>query len=220
MNNLWHQWFQIFDELQKKPRAWWVREEVWIPLILCESVTEHYLNVERACKSIIIWDFQIIEDKWRFPDMWKYHDTLEYDMLDITPHCWISNEDKLKMELAVLSKVKIILWDEWSYIYSLIKEYVNQETHDSKLLTLLDKIDAWVKALEYEKLWFKNQVAQFHPYVLDKLNWNNELDNIYRILLEREFWNINYHFQYFTLLQLAWNYEKYREICINIRDNN
>ena len=216
MINWWHQWFQIFDELQKKPRAWWVRKEVWIPLLICESVMEHSLNVERACKSVIAWNFLNIDNIERFPDMWKYHDVLEYDMPDITPHCWISNGEKLKLELGVLSNIEIILWDEWKNTVDLIKEYLNQETNDSKLLTLLDKMDAWVKALEYETLWFTKWVAQFHPYVLEKLYDNEKLKNIYNILLEREFSNLNYHFQYFTLLQLWWDYEKFRDKMINL----
>lgn len=217
MNNLWNNWFQIFDELSKKPRAWWIRKEVWIPLILCESVLEHSLNVERACKALIIWDFQKIDNKISFSDMWKYHDILEYDMPDITPHCWISNEEKLKMELNVLSNVKNILWNEWNKTIDLIQEYLNQKTNDSKLLTLLDKTDAWIKALEYEKLWFKNRVKHFHPYVLEKLNENEKLKTIYQILLEREFSSLNFHFQYFTLLELSWDYDKFRNKMINIK---
>ena len=216
MSNLWHKWFQIFDELQKKPRAWWIRKEVWVPLNLCESVLEHSLNVERACNSLIIWNSHTIYNKETFPDMWKYHDILEYDMPDITPHCWISNEEKLKMELEVLSNVEIILWDEWKNTVDLIKEYLNQESDDSKLLTLLDKTDAWVKALEYEKLWFTKWVSQFHPYVLDKLSDDKKLKDIYSILLEREFSSLNYHFQYFTLLELWWDYEKFRNKMKNL----
>ncbi|MDD4151807.1 MAG: hypothetical protein PHR68_04295, partial [Candidatus Gracilibacteria bacterium] len=97
MNNLGHNGFQILDSLSKKPRAGWIRKEVGIPLILCESVLEHSLNVERACKSLILGDFQKIDNKISFSDMGKYHDILEYDMPDITPHCGISNEEKLKM---------------------------------------------------------------------------------------------------------------------------
>ena len=211
MNDLWYQWFQIFNELQNKPRAWWIREDVWIPLILCESVLEHSLNVERACKSLIIWNPKIINKLKNFSDMWKYHDILEYDMPDITPHCWISNEKKLEMELEVLSKIKKILSIEGVNIIPLVTEYLEQNTNDSKLLTLLDKADAWVKALEYEKLWFKKWVSQFHPYVLEKLKWNTELEKIYRILLQREFPSINYHYQYFTLLQLWWDYNIFKK---------
>lgn len=142
--------------------------------------------------------------------MWKYHDILEYNMPDITPHCWVSNEEKLKMEFKVLLNIENILGTEWNEILNWVKEYLNQKSNDSKLLTLLDKTDAWVKALEYEKLWFKKWVAHFHPYVLEKLNDNNKLKDIYQILLEREFNNLNSHFQYFTLLQLGWDYESFR----------
>ena len=219
MNEFWNMWFDIFNELSKKPRAWWIREEVWIPLILCESVLEHSLNVERACKSLIIWNTHKVDDDLLFSDMWKYHDVLEYDMPDITPHCWISNDEKLKMELDVLYNVETILWKQWINCIDLIKEYLNQETYDSRLLTLLDKTDAWVKALEYEKFWFTKWVAQFHPYVLDKLSEDKMLKNIYSILLEREFSNLNYHFQYFTLLQLWWDYDEFRNKMINLHKN-
>lgn len=142
--------------------------------------------------------------------MWRYHDILEYDMPDITPHCGVSDEEKLKMELNVLSKIETILWEGWTEILNWVKEYLEQKSTDSKILTLLDKTDAWIKALEYEKIWFKKWVSHFHPYVLEKLKNNEMLSNIYKILLEREFKSLNSHFQYFTLLQLAWDYELFR----------
>lgn len=219
MDNLGYQWFQIFDKLQKKPRAWWIREDVWIPLIHCESVLEHSFNVERWAEATVTWGFLKIDNKITFPIKWKVHDILECDMLDVTPHCWISDIEKLEMELEVLYKLRILLWKEWKSTLDLVEEYVYQKTDDSKLLTLLDKMDAWVKALEYEKIWFKKWVAQFHPYVLDKLSENKKLKDIYNILLEREFTSLNYHFQYFTLLQLWWDYDVFRKTMINLLEN-
>lgn len=210
MDYLWYAWFKIYNELEQKPRAWWMREDVWIPLILCESVFEHCSNVKRWCIVTVEWRPEIIKIPARFIDAWKYHDILEYDMPDITPHCWISDEEKKEMEYKVLERLRVILWPEWEYIIWLLEEYIEGKTPDSKLLNLLDKIDAWVKAFEYEKLWFRKQVAKFHPYILERLNQNPYLDNIYRILLEREFYNVNYHFQYFLLLSLAWDYDEFR----------
>ena len=185
-------------------------------MILCESVLEHSLNVERACKSLILGDICDVHNKETFSDMWKYHDILEYNMPDITPHCWVSSEEKLKIELAVLNDLEEVLWTHWKYLLSLLKEYLEQKTDDSKLLKLLDNVDAWVKALEYEKMWFTKWVAKFHPYVLEKLHYNKKLQDIYQILLMREFTSFNYHFQYFRLLQFGWDYEKFRKQMLDL----
>jgi len=81
---------------------------------------------------------------------------------------------------------------------------------------LHDKIVAWVWALEYEKLWFWKQMANFHPRILGILEKDSYLKNIYKVLLEREFKHFDFFMQYYILLQLAWNYEKYREVMNNL----
>lgn len=215
MNNLWWEWFRIFDELSAKPRAWWVKR--WIPLVLCESVLEHCLGFERACRIIVeSWIVQV-ENPKRFVKIPKYHDVLEYppDIKDITPSCLVTDEEKIATEYMVLEIVRQILWIKWEEICWMLEEFIEQKTPDSKLLRVLDVTQFWVKAFDYEKIWFKKVIDEFpppiHQSILEYTKQYPKLDNIYRILLEREFSNFPSNFLYFKLLELKWDYEKFRE---------
>lgn len=191
---LWKKWFEIFDSLSDIPRAWWVRPQVWVPVHIAESVMEHSLNMKRACTCVVKWTPEKVENHERFPKLWKRHDILEYHkvLLDITPHCWYTDEQKALLERYVFLLLCKILKEDWVEVLSIIKEYMEQTSPNSKLCHLLDKLDAWIKAFEYEKLWYN--VAEFFPYALEKVKWDKYLTIVYEVLLEREFTELDYQF--------------------------
>lgn len=210
---LWMKGFQIYDWISSVKRAWWIRKEVGIPDIFAESVLEHCMNVKNAAEAVIKWIPKLIIDHARFPIMWKVHDMPEWHGIlpDITPHCNYTKEQMQILERYAVLYIEQVLWEKWKEIVSLLNEYIEQKTPDSKNLFYIDKIDAWIKALDYEKLWYKKQVWVFHPYTLDKISESKYFTKIYEIMLEREFPNIPTHFKYFMLLELAWDYDKWRE---------
>lgn len=225
---LWLKWFEILDTLSEIRRAWWVRPEVWIPNHLAETVLHHSLNLETACECAVEWlklsTEIIIQAPKNFSRMWKVHDFPEYHRVlpDITPHCSYTQEQKRILERYAVLVLKEILQKWWEEDIRLLEEYIAQESHDAKLLYLFDKIDAWNQAFKYESMWFKKNVAHFHPYNLEKLKDNSYLTMIYEILLEREFWEredrnwnrntkiLDPHMQYFELLRLWWNVNEWK----------
>ena len=209
---LWMKWFQIYDGISEVKRAWWIRPEVGIPSIYAETVLEHCMNVKNAADALIIGSPDLIENKQDFPTMWKVHDMPEgHGILpDITPHCKYTKEQQAILEKYALLYIEHTLWEKWKRETQLLREYIEQETPDSINMFYLDKIDAWIKWLDYEKLWFKKQVSAFHPYTIDKISKSEYFTKIYEILLEREFSNLPAHFLYFMLLEMSGNYDEWR----------
>lgn len=208
----------IEDSLDFKSREWFVKR--WIPKKYQESILTHCNNVKIACISIIESNIPIIKNPVRFIQMWGYHDYIEWwENPDITPSCWYSDEEKLNIELSSVSDIEDMLGWWWKYLWWILREYILQNTPDSKFLTLLDKLDPGIRCLEYEKLWFWDLINDFEAYILKKLENNEYLLNIYKILLEREFQDINYFYQYFLLLKLWWNKEKFRQEIISRKEN-
>jgi len=91
---LWMQGYKIYDGISEVKRAWWIREQVWIPYHIAETVLEHCLNVKNAAQCVVLWTPQIIEVLEYFPIMWKVHDMPEWHGIlpDITPHCPYTKE--------------------------------------------------------------------------------------------------------------------------------
>ena len=219
---LWMQGYEIYDWISEVKRAWWIREKVGIPLHLAESVLEHSMNVKNAADSVILWTPEIVIVPANFPIMWKVHDMPEWHRIlpDITPHCPYNSAQKAVLEKYAVLYIEVVLKKAWELETKLLREYIEQKTPDSKIMHIIDKIDAWIKALDYEKIWFKKQVADFHPYTKEKIAHNPYFSRIYEIMLEREFKTIPSHLQYFMLLEMAWNYDKWRKRMTEVEKQN
>ena len=207
---LWMKGFQIYDWISEVKRAWWVLRG--IPNIYVESVLEHCMNVKNAADAVIIGTPELVEVHENFSIMWKVHDMPEWHGIlpDITPHCKYTKEQQSTLEKYALLCIEHVIWEKWKKEIQLLREYIEQVTPDSKTMFYLDKIDAWVKAFDYEKLGYWKQVSEFHPYNLDKIKQSEYFTKVYEILLEREYKNLPAHFGYFMLLEMAWNYEEWR----------
>jgi 5'-deoxynucleotidase YfbR-like HD superfamily hydrolase len=79
-------------------------------------------------------------------------------------------------------------------------EFEARETIEAKTLFQLDKLDAAIQALEYEKIGHSS-VTDFYPDTLQKI-FDPILKKIFEILLCREFTHVSFYEQYFLLLQL------------------
>jgi len=217
---LWMKWFEIFDDIVDVPRAWWIREEVWIPVHLAESVLQHSLNVKQAADSLILGTPEMVENHKRFPIMWLVHDMPEKKRIlpDITPHDGFTQQQKDTLEKYAVLLIEQTL-GSCEQVDSL-KEYIKQETKDAQLMHLLDKLDAGIKALDYERLWYSEEVAAFHPYTQEKISWNSYISDIYNIMLEREYMSISPHLQYFILLWMWGKYDDWRRKMNGIAQRN
>jgi len=122
------------------------------------------------------------------------------------------------LEKYAILYIECVLKKAWELETKLLREYIEQKTNDSKKMFLLDKIDAGIRAIDYEKIWFKKQVADFHPYTKEKIAHDPYFTKIYEIMLEREFPHIPAHLQYFMLLEMAWDYNKWRERILNMNN--
>jgi len=217
---LWMQGFQIYDWISEVKRAGWLRPEVWIPYIFAESVLEHSMNVKNAAEAVIKGTPEMIEVPENFPLMWKVHDMPEWHGIlpDITPLCNYTKAQKDVLEKYAILYLEQVLWEKWKKETQLLREFVEQKTHDSKIMFYLDKIDTWVKWLDYEKLGYKKQISPFHQNALKYISESAYFTNIYNILLEREFKNMPAHFQYFMLLEMAGDYDKWRYAMSSIQN--
>lgn len=194
----------------KEIKTWMNKIRTWriirnIAKEIAETVRQHTKKVTKAAK--IYWK--------HFPElnfekmilMAKYHDLAEYKEKDYPP--WeISKEEKHRREKIVILELQDYFWEKCNLL-DIRMEFEKQETPESQIIKQLDKLDAAIQAMEYQKLWYDN-VTNFYDDVLSKLR-DPVLISILKILLKKEFNNISYYDQYFFLLENNWNEEKFKQ---------
>jgi len=191
-----------------KIRTWW--EDRNIAKEIAETVRQHSKKVAKA--TGIYWKHFPNLDLEKMILMAKYHDLAEYKEKDYTP--WeISEQEKHRREKIVILELQNYFWEKCNLL-NIWMEFEKQETQEAKIVKQLDKLDAAIQAMEYEKLWYDN-VTNFYDYTLWKLS-DPILINILKILLKKQFNNINYYDQYFFLLENKWNEEKFRQHFSNL----
>ena len=192
-----------------KIRTWW--KDRSIAKEIAETVRQHTKKVAKATK--IYWQYFPNLDLEKMIKMAKYHDVAEYKEKDYVP--WeISQKEKHKREKAVILWLKKHFWEKWDELYNIWIEFEEEKIPEAKIVKQLDKLDAAIQAMEYEKLWYDN-VINFYNYTLWKLS-DPTLINILKILLKKEFNHINYYEQYFFLLEYKWDEEKFRQHFYNL----
>ena len=95
-------------------------------------------------------------------------------------------------------EIETAFGDKWSEFLALWMEYEEQQTLESQIIMQLDKLDAAIQALEYEKMGY--DVTEFYPYTLSKIQ-DPVLIKILKLLLENPYPHINAYTQYFFLLE-------------------
>ncbi len=100
-------------------------------------------------------------------------------------------------------------FQNWQEMYDLWIEFEDRRTLEANILFQLDKLDASIQALEYEKIGYSS-VTDFYPDTLQKLS-DPTLKKIFEILLRKEFTHVSFYEQYFLLLGLNWDEAKFRD---------
>ncbi len=184
----------IYIGLQK-PRAGRVDKRRNVPKKIAETVWQHSKKVEKAAE-LYGKHFPDI-DQIRLKKIAKNHDLPERKEKDYKPG-EISKEEKHRREKIVMVEIENTFGDKWKESMELWMEYEEQKTVESQIVMQLDKLDAAIQAIEYEKMWY--DVAEFYPYTLGKLQ-DPILTKILHILLEKQYPHIDAYTQYFFLLE-------------------
>lgn len=198
-----HQLREIKKGLDKV-RTW--RADRNIPKEIAETVLQHSKKVAKAAS--IYWEHFPDIDMKKLVRMAKTHDFAEYKEKDYIP--WeISKEEKHAREKAVMLELKDSMGEKGEELFDTWMEHERWETQESQIIKQLDKLDAAIQAMEYEKLWHDN-VKNFYPYTLWKLT-DPILIKILEFLLKREYPEINTYDQYFLLLECNWDEAIFKE---------
>lgn len=91
------------------------------------------------------------------------HDIAESIVGDITPHCGISKEEKNKLEVEAMQKLKETLGDvAGETIETLWLEYENGSSREARVVKELDKLEMLLQASEYENEYKDVDLTEFY----------------------------------------------------------
>lgn len=190
-----------------KPRTWWIRR--WISKDIAETVLQHMWKVATAAS--IYWKNKPKYNYKKLVYMWFVHDIVEYKAPDLTPHD-PNYHQRFSIEKIVIDELpSLIKWGD--FIRELWLEFEEWVSEEAILIFQLDKFDAIVQAFEYEKQWY--DVWDFFEGLWKHLK-DPVLKNIYSILLKRKYQHISTYEQYFYLLEVDGDEEKYDRKFWNI----
>ena len=176
-----------------KIRTWWKQRN--IPHEIAETVLQHSKKVAKAAEIYGKHFPNITMEK--LIKMGKWHDVAEYMEKDYVP--WeISEDEKHRREKTVIIELQEYFWAKCDLL-NIRMEFEEQKTQEAIIIKHLDKLDAAIQAMEYEKLWHHN-VTTFYTWTLWKLN-DPILIHILHILLKKAYSHINSYDQYFALLE-------------------
>ena len=181
--------------LSAKRRQGWL--DRGIPVEIAETVWEHSVKLREA----VVCAQHNGQNKYNFiklEDMALVHDLAEWlrSVPDFTPRSKESVDERFRVENAAFESLSKedpafhAVWDLWL-------EFERFQTPDIQFLKDLDRMDAVVQALVYEKQGYA--VSDFYTDALEKV-LDPTIRKVLTILLKREFPTINPYDQYFHLL--------------------
>ncbi len=117
----------------------------------------------------------------------------------------------MRREVAILDRVTPLLGEYGKIMRQNVEEFQANITPEAKLANQIDKMNACVQALEYERQEYK-RMEEFYPWTLERLT-DPVLIKICKILIKKEFneWNIPYRVRYHTLIILNGDESLYQE---------
>ena len=186
---------KVRSGLSAKRRQGWLDRGV--PAETAETVWEHSVKLREA----VICTHRYGQNEYDFiklEDMALVHDLAEWlrTVPDFTPRSKESMDERFRVENAAFESLAKEdpafqpVWDLWL-------EFERFQTPDVQFLKDLDRMDAVVQALVYEKQGYA--VSDFYPDALEKVQ-DPTIRKILTILLKREFPTIDPYDQYFHLL--------------------
>lgn len=195
----------ITDKILQFPRSWWLLRN--IPYDIAETVSSHCSKVAIATDlAIKSWQVNVPANIHSNTVLkWWTHDFCEWKGFDFTPHDIknrvITKEWKKQKELSALKEYESEYNDTLPKTLWLDSENY-PEKPDNQLIEQIDKLDAWIMALNYKSKWYN--VSEFFPYTIKKLSIPI-LKEAFEWLLKEEFSKIDYFYQYCLFLHLKWN---------------
>ena len=189
----------------QKPRSW--RIDRWVAESIAETVLEHINKVVKSAS--ILWRKRKTLVFDRIVNIARYHDTPEYKEKDYIP--WeIDKFKKHNREKIVMLELKEKCNNkQWDKVFGYRIEHELQESEESKLVHQLDKIDAAIQSLSYQRQGY-DRMDEFFPYTRDRIT-DPILLKIFDILMKKEFIDIDPYTQYFSLLEYEGNEELFKE---------
>ncbi len=173
-------WREVESRLRSKIRTGWIKRG--IPYEIAESVLEHSQKVRQAALAYASAHPEI--NGQYAGKMALIHDVGEAVAPDFTPEAKISTLEKFDIEKNAWEQIVQNVGPLAIDLMKLWLEFEAGESPESRLVKQLDKLDAGVQALRYEKLGY-HQVADFFPYSRRHLT-DPLLISIFNILLEKK----------------------------------
>jgi 5'-deoxynucleotidase YfbR-like HD superfamily hydrolase len=180
----------IYQLRDVKRKGWLLRE---VPRDICESVAEHSVKVAHAGFFYCIDNDG--HDLVKVVDMALVHNTPEILAPDITLHDNISQKEKYRIRLAALEQITSPLGALGEKVICLWLEYAAKKTKEARLVSQLDKVDAAVQAMIYERMGY--EVEEFFDDTKKKIE-DKRLKDILKQMLklrnsEADFYSIYFH---------------------------
>jgi len=164
----------ICGKLKRTKRTGWTKYEEITQHARVESVADHSFRIalmafvfglqqqreggdEEEDKEEKVLDVQ------KLVTMALVHDIAESIVGDITPHCGISKEEKNKLEVEAMQKLKETLGDvAGETIETLWLEYENGSSREARVVKELDKLEMLLQASEYENEYKDVDLTEFY----------------------------------------------------------
>ena len=140
---------RIAYRLKATPRTGWVRAGVAKP----ESIADHMYRM--ALLGFLVGDGDAPGvDRTRCILMALAHDIAEAIAGDITPNCGVSKEEKHRLEVEAITRIRDALGEDAAgaqEIYELWHEYEDGKTAEARLVKDFDKFEMIMQADDYER---------------------------------------------------------------------
>lgn len=186
--------FEKLLELRYLKRSGWLKRGV--PQSLAEDVFIHTVKVARTAEIISMRRPSLDRDK--LLRMILIHDIAELGKIgDVTPSDGISREQKIKGEEEALTEFYAQNPEAFIGVFELWQEFEGQQSQEAILASQLDKIDAGIQAIRYEKLGYPTQ--DFYPYVQERIS-DPFLASTFNLVLNTRLTSEDPYLTYFEIL--------------------
>ena len=156
--------FSIVGKLKRTPRTGWTKYPEITSQV--ESVADHSFRIALMAFVFGLQQQQQGEgslDVQKLVTIALVHDISESIVGDITPHCGISKEEKNRLEVEAMQKLKHVLGDvAGETIEALWLEYENGSSREARVVKELDKLEMLLQASEYENEYKDVDLTEFY----------------------------------------------------------
>lgn len=174
----------------------WLRRGV--PEKYVESVLAH---TQKLAKAVSLYPTEVSGlNKSRMILMAYFHDLGEYIVPHYNPQDKMISDQKHDLEREAITRLVKAAGGEAILVLDLWEEYHAKKTAEAQLVSQLDKLDAIVQAMEYERAGFES-TEDFIPYTNAKLTDPLLLKILDQLNKQRGNFKRNVYDSYFELLE-------------------